>query len=62
MEYKLISSSTARELLGGISAMSEWRWAQDEKLNFPRPIKIRNRNFYREADILEWINSREIEA
>jgi predicted DNA-binding transcriptional regulator AlpA len=28
-----------------ISAMTLWRWNQDPALNFPPPIKIRNRNF-----------------
>lgn len=58
MPNKLITAANARELLGGISAMTEWRYIQDDTLNFPRPVKIRNRNFYREADIFEWINSR----
>ena len=33
----------AREL--GISLMSLWRWTRDPKLGFPRPTKIRGRNF-----------------
>ncbi|MCL6251120.1 hypothetical protein M3P36_08705 [Altererythrobacter sp. KTW20L] len=62
MPNKLITAANARELLGGISAMTEWRYQRDETLNLPRPVKIRNRNFYREAEILEWINSREVAA
>lgn len=58
MPNKLITAANAREFLGGISAMTEWRYIHDDTLDFPRPVKIRNRNFYREADILEWINSR----
>ena len=62
MPNKLITAANARELLGGISAMTEWRYLQDDALNFPRPVKIRSRNFYREADIFEWINSRTLIA
>lgn len=55
MEHKLITSKKARELCGGITSMTEWRWRQDEKLKFPQPVTIRGRNFYREAEILAWI-------
>ena len=41
---------------GDISAMTEWRWWQ---AGFPRPIKIRGRNFYtdkqRDEEIPAWI-------
>jgi predicted DNA-binding transcriptional regulator AlpA len=33
----------AKEL--GITLMSLWRYTHDPALNFPPPIKIRNRNF-----------------
>ena len=29
----------------GISSMTGWRWTRDPELNFPPPIKIRNRCF-----------------
>lgn len=61
-DNKLITAASARELLGGISAMTEWRYLQDDALDFPRPVKIRNRNFYRETAMREWINSREMVA
>jgi predicted DNA-binding transcriptional regulator AlpA len=32
-----------REL--GISEMTLWRWTRDAALGFPKPIKIRERNF-----------------
>jgi hypothetical protein len=28
-----------------ITSMAGWRWTHDPKLNFPPPIKIRNRNY-----------------
>lgn len=62
MERKLIPAKTVRELCGGISDMSLWRWLNDEDLNFPRPIYIQNRRFWREADMLEWLDSREVQA
>lgn len=62
MENKLIGSAAVQELCGGISSMSLWRWLHDDALNFPRPIYISRRRYWREAEILEWINSREMSA
>jgi predicted DNA-binding transcriptional regulator AlpA len=30
------------------------RWLKDEGLGFPRPIYIRNRRYFREAELIEW--------
>ena len=62
MEHKLIGSAAVRELCGGISDMTCWRWLNDDALNFPKPIYISRRRYWREADILDWINSREVAA
>jgi predicted DNA-binding transcriptional regulator AlpA len=37
----------------GISPM-RWRWMHDPRLNFPRPIKIRQRTYWRVSDLIEW--------
>ena len=54
----LYPSKQIREECGNISPMTEWRWWQ---AGFPRPIKIRGRNFYnvrqREQEIPAWIES-----
>ena len=48
---KLVPAPTARrDYLGGISAMTEYRWRDAGIL--PQPIKIRKRCFYREADLI----------
>ncbi len=57
MEHKLIPAKTVRELCGGISDMSLWRWLNDPALNFPKPVYIQKRRFWREAEILDWIES-----
>ena len=52
-----------REENGHISPMTEWRWWQ---AGFPRPIKIRGRNFYtsqqRDEEIPAWIERQSREA
>lgn len=66
MENKLISANAVREICGGISDMSLWRWLNNPELNFPAPIYIGPRRYWREADISAWIEGRaaacEVEA
>lgn len=62
MEHKLISASAVRDLCGGISDMSLWRWLADPELEFPRPIVINRRRYWREADMLAWLEARAAEA
>ena len=59
MHPTLVSSTTLRkQMLGGISSMSLWRWLNDADLCFPRPIYIGRRRFWREADVTTWIEKR----
>jgi predicted DNA-binding transcriptional regulator AlpA len=38
-----------------VTAMTIWRWLQDEKLNFPRPtLNVRKRRFWRESELVAW--------
>jgi predicted DNA-binding transcriptional regulator AlpA len=30
------------------------RWLKDENLGFPRPLIIRSRRYFKEAELLEW--------
>ena len=52
----LYPAKQIRKENGNISPMTEWRWWQ---VGFPRPKKIRGRNFYtsqqRDEEIPEWI-------
>jgi len=59
MERKLIGAAAVREMCGGVSDMSVWRWLSDPALQFPRPIYISRRRYWREAELLAWIDSRE---
>ncbi len=36
----------------GVTPMTGWRWTHDPELNFPPPVKIRNRN-HRSRRLLE---------
>ena len=59
MDCKLIPSSTVREICGGISDMSLWRWLNDPAMGFPRPLVISRRRYWRETEIATWIAERE---
>ena len=59
MERKLIGAAAVREMCGGVSDMSVWRWLSDPALQFPKPIYISRRRYWREADLLAWIDARE---
>ncbi len=53
----LIPTGVVRELIG-VSDMSLWRWLKDPKIDFPRPKYIGRRRYWREVEILNWINNR----
>ncbi|WP_370275110.1 helix-turn-helix transcriptional regulator [Pararhodobacter marinus] len=49
-------------ICGGISDMTLWRWLSDQALNFPRPIYLGRRRYWREAEVLAWLEAREVSA
>jgi len=51
----LLTSRKVREVLGGISEMTLWRWLKAPALQFPPPMKIRSRNYWRREDIEAWL-------
>jgi len=53
-----IAINAVCDLCGGVSHMTIWRWQQDETLDFPRPIYIGRRRYWKEAEILDWIEAR----
>lgn len=52
MSKRLLPAKTVCERLGGISAMTLWRYLQDETINFPKPTIIRKRRYW-DADEIE---------
>lgn len=53
-----IPAARVRELCGGVSDMSLFRWLHNPALGFPRPIYISRRRYWREAEILTWLDAR----
>lgn len=57
MTSKLLTAGTVRDALGGVSDMTLWRWLNDPALDFPKPIYIARRRYWREADVSEWLDA-----
>ncbi len=53
-----ITTKQLRQRIGGASDMTIWRWANDENLNFPKPIRIQNRRYWDEDEIEAWFKAR----
>lgn len=58
MSKRLTNSTNLRKRLGDVSQMTLWRYQKDEKLGFPKPITIRNRNFWDDDEIEAFISRR----
>ena len=52
---KRIQAAQVREICGGISDMTLWRWLNER--DFPPPIYIARRRYWREADVLAWLEA-----
>ena len=50
----LLTSKDTRARIGGVSTMCIWRWMRDERVRFPEPLKINNRNYWRAGDLRRW--------
>ena len=55
---KKLNSKQVRDILGGISDMSLWRFLHDKHLNFPKPIYINRRRLWSSKELSEWFDSR----
>ena len=58
MTDKRIQSSAVRDLCGGVSDMTLWRWLNDPAMNFPKPSYIGKRRFWRKADVVDWLDTK----
>jgi predicted DNA-binding transcriptional regulator AlpA len=50
----LLTSNQTRARIGGVSHMCIWRWIRDERVQFPQPIQINRRNYWRLGDLRRW--------
>lgn len=60
--HRRIPASEVRQLCGDVSDMTIHRWMNRTDLNFPKPVYIGRRRYWREADIIVWLDAREVAA
>jgi predicted DNA-binding transcriptional regulator AlpA len=48
---RYLTSADVRARFGDISDMTLWRWLQNKQLEFPRPLLINRRRFFRLEEI-----------
>lgn len=58
--HKRITARTVCDMCGGVSDMTLHRWLKDPEKGFPRPIYIGKRRYWREADVIAWLETREV--
>jgi predicted DNA-binding transcriptional regulator AlpA len=56
MTEKRIQAQAVRDLCGGVSDMWLWRRLNDDP-TFPKPSYISKRRFWRETDIVAWLDA-----
>lgn len=55
---RLLPANEMKTRVGGVSDMTIWRWLRKPDLGFPRPININGRNYWPEAELTAFIESR----
>lgn len=55
--HKRIPARIVCDICGGVSDMTLHRWLKDPEKAFPRPIYIGKRRYWREAEIIVWLDA-----
>lgn len=50
-----INAATVRSICGNVSDMTLWRWL--DQRDFPKPVYIAKRRYWRESDIVNWLEA-----
>ncbi len=61
-DNNLIPARIVRQMLGNVSDMTIWRWLHDDNykdLNFPKPITIATRRYWKRGSIESFINQQQ---
>jgi predicted DNA-binding transcriptional regulator AlpA len=50
----LLNSAQVKARCGNVSDMCIWRWLRDDRVQFPQPVQINKRNYWRLGDLRAW--------
>ncbi len=50
----LLNSAQTKARCGNVTDMCIWRWLRDPRVQFPQPVKINRRNYWRLGDLRAW--------
>ena len=53
-EDTLLTSKQVRARVGNVSDMCIWRWMRDDRVQFPKPMQMNRRNYWRLGDLRRW--------
>lgn len=57
MPPKFITAHQLREILGGISNATLWRWINDPEKGFPKPIKIGAARLWKADEVTAYLEA-----
>lgn len=60
--HRRVAARAVSDLCGGVTMMTLHRWLNDPSKDFPRPVYIGARRYWREAEIIAWLEAREVTA
>lgn len=60
--HRRISARAVCDMCGSVSDMTLHRWLKDPQKQFPRPIYIAKRRYWREAEIVAWLEVQTVAA
>lgn len=58
-QHRRIAVNDVLQMCGGVSAMTLHRWLNNPDLNFPKPQYIGRRRYWKEAEVIAWLEARE---
>ena len=57
MTDRLLTKKEVREICGGISEATFWRWRRDPEVKFPDAISFGGKTFWRQTAINAWFET-----
>jgi predicted DNA-binding transcriptional regulator AlpA len=53
-EGMLLTAVKTRQRYGNVTEMTLYRWERDAKFDFPKPVRINSRKYFRLSELQEW--------